>query len=66
MSRILVLIAAIILFRTFLVRRRRRSFTEPSPYRNSLDGLVSPHHLSSILEETHNFKAIGQRGRVAG
>ncbi len=65
MSRVLLLIAAIIFFRTFLVRRRRRSFTAPSPYMNALDGLVSPRTLSSILEETHNFRAQAQRGRAA-
>ena len=63
MSRVLVLIAAIIFFRSFLLRRRRRFVTEPSPYMSALDGVVSPRTLSSILEETHNFRA--QRGRAA-
>ncbi len=65
MSRVLVLIVAIIFFRTFLARRRRRPFTAPSPYMSALDGVVSPRTLSSILEETHNFRAQERHGRTA-
>ncbi len=65
MSRVLILIAALIVFRVSLVRRRRRSFTELSPYMNSLDGLVSPCQLSAVLEETHKFKATSPPGRAA-
>ena len=51
MSRALVLIAAILLFREFLPRRRRKSPTEISPYRNSLDGLMSAQQISLVMDE---------------
>ena len=62
MSRVVVLIAAIIFFRTFLVRQRRRSLTGTSPYMNSLDGLVSSQQLSAVMDELNNYKAHAHRG----
>jgi hypothetical protein len=51
MSRALVLIAAVLFFREFLPRRPRQSPTAISPYMNSLDGLLSPQQISSVMDE---------------
>ena len=51
MSRTLVLIAAILLFREFLPRRSRKSPTAISPYMNSLDGLLSGQQISLVMDE---------------
>ena len=51
MSRALVLIAAILLFREFLPRRPRKSPTAISPYMNSLDGLMSAQQVSLAMDE---------------
>lgn len=64
MSRVVVLIAAIIFFRTFLVRPRRRSLTGTSPYMNSLDGLVSADELSSLMDEFDRLNTHAHRGRT--
>ena len=64
MSRVLVLVAAIIFFRTFLIRPRPRSLTQTSPYMNSLDGLVSPQQLSSLMEELDRYNTEGPRSRA--
>ena len=53
MSRALILIAAVILFREFLPRQPRRSPTAISPYMNSLDGLMSAKQISLVMEELH-------------
>jgi hypothetical protein len=50
MLRALVLIAAFIVFRTFIVSKRRRSSTAVSPYSNSLDGLMSAEQISEALD----------------
>lgn len=55
MLRLLVLIAAILVFRVFLPRKKKRSPTEPSPYMNSLDSLLSPQQVSAALEEISHF-----------
>lgn len=51
MSRALILIAAILLFRTFLPRKSQRSPTAISPYMNSLDGLLSAQQVSLAMDE---------------
>lgn len=51
MLRVLVLIGAIMFFRSLLVRKRRRSLSTTSPYMNPLDGLMSPGELSSVMDE---------------
>ncbi len=50
MLRAVVLITAFILFRTFVVPRRRRSSTAISPYSNSLDGMMSAEQISEALD----------------
>ena len=51
MSRALVLIAAVLFFREFLLRPARRSPTAISPYMNSLDGLLSAEQVSLAVDE---------------
>ena len=51
MTRALVLIAAVLIFREFLPRKPRRSPTAISPYMNSLDGLLSAEQLSLAMDE---------------
>ena len=51
MSRVLVLIAAILLFRAFLPRKSGRSPTAISPYMNSLDDLMSAEQVSLATDE---------------
>jgi hypothetical protein len=51
MSRVLVLVAALILFRSMLARKRSRSLTAVSPYMNALDGAISAEQLSVAMEE---------------
>ena len=51
MTRALILIVAVLLFREFLPRKSRRSPTAISPYMNSLDGLVSAKQLSLAMDE---------------
>jgi hypothetical protein len=57
MLRALVLLAAIVFFRTFLPGKPRYSPTQTTPYINSLDGLLSAEQLSSALEEVSRFEA---------
>lgn len=64
MLRALVLIAAILVFRTFLPRNSRRSPTAPSPYMNSLDGLMSAAQISAALEEIEATTGRSQRNAV--
>jgi hypothetical protein len=51
MLRALILIAAFLLFREFLPRRRRHSSTATSPYMNSLDGMLSAEQVSLVMDE---------------
>ncbi len=62
--RVLVLIAFIVFLRTFLTRPTRRTSSQTSPYRNSLDGMISARHLSAVLDEIHHQEAPA-RGRRA-
>jgi len=57
MLRALVLLAAIVFFRTFLPRKPRHSPTQTTPYMNSLDGLLCAEQVSSALEEFSRFEA---------
>ena len=50
MLRALVLIAAILFFRAFLPRKTRPSPTAISPYKNSLDSLVSADQVSLVMD----------------
>lgn len=63
MSRVLVLVAALILFRTALARRRSRSLTAVSPYMNSLDGAMSAEQLSIAMEELDKLRRAPDRFR---
>jgi hypothetical protein len=56
MFRALVLLAAIVFFRTFLFRAARHAPTQASPYMNSLDGLLSAEQLSSTLDDISQFE----------
>lgn len=51
MSRALILIAAVLLVREFLPRRRRKSPTEITAYRNSLDRIVSAQQISRVMDQ---------------
>jgi hypothetical protein len=64
MLRVVILIAAILLIRSLLPRRSRRSPTEQSPYMNSLDSLMSPQQLSSALDEFEHFEACARTQRA--
>lgn len=57
MLRALVLLAAIVFFRTFLPRKPRLSPTQPSPYMNSLDGLLSAEQISAALDDFSRLEA---------
>jgi hypothetical protein len=57
MSRALVLIAAVLLFREFLPRRPRQSPTAISPYMNSLDGLLSPQEISLVMDDLRSHES---------
>ena len=63
MLRVLVLIAALVILRESLLRKRRRSLTAASPYMNTIDGLISAQQLSLALDETAKFhtQAISRR-----
>src|SRR5215472_11707883 len=61
MSRALVLMAAVLLFREFLPRRARKSPTAISPYMNSLDGAMSAQQISFVMDELRR-----QESSVAG
>lgn len=63
MLRILVLIGAIMFFRSLLVRKRSRSATATSPYMNSLDGMLSAEQLSSTMDEIRISELISKSGR---
>ena len=65
MLRILVLIGAIIFFRSLLARKRRRSLTATSPYMNSLDGMLSAAQLSATLDDLRMSELISNSGRPA-
>jgi len=58
MSRAVVLLVALFLFRTILPRRKRRYSPAMSPYHNSLDGALSPHQVSAILDDIHSFPSL--------
>lgn len=64
MLRVLVLIAALIILRESLLRKRRRSLPAMSPYMNSLDGALSAQQLSLALEETAKFQTLARRRRA--
>ena len=64
MLRVLVLIAALIILRESLLRKRRRSLTAISPYMNSLDEAMSAQQLSLALEETAKFHTHARRRRA--
>jgi hypothetical protein len=66
MTRALVLLAAFVFFRTFLVHRKRSSPTETSPYMNSLDGLLSAQQLSAAIDELSQFERQASRNRSSG
>jgi len=51
MVRVLVLIAAVLLFRELRPHKSRRSPTAISPYMNSLDGLLSAEQVSLAMDE---------------
>ena len=55
MTRALFLLAAILFFRMLLSCKQRHSPTV-SPYMNSLDGLLSPEQLSSVVDEISRFE----------
>lgn len=50
MLRALVPIAAFVLFRSVLSRKRQPSSTAISPYMNSLDGMMSAEQISQALD----------------
>jgi len=69
MSRALVLIAAVLFFREFLLSPARRSPTAISPYMNSLDGLLSAQQISLAVDEVRRQESplsteprVGARG----
>jgi len=57
MLRALVLIAALIFFRTFFSRKRQRSTMAVSPYVNSLDGMMSAEQISQALDDFEQVKS---------
>ena len=65
MSRVLVLLVAIIFFRTFLGCKRRRSMTATSPYMNSLDSLLSAEELSVALNEMSEMEKLSHGAGVS-
>jgi hypothetical protein len=62
MLRALVLISAIVFFRTFLLRPSRRSPTAISPHMNSLDGLLSAEQISQAVDEVR-LRELQMRGQ---
>ena len=64
MLRVLVLIGAIMFFRSLLVRKRRRSLSTTSPYMNSLDGLMSAGELSSVMDELRFAEVTRNQGEA--
>jgi len=65
MLRILVLIGAIMFFRSLFVRKRSRSLTSTSPYMNSLDGMLSAAQLSATMDELRISELMPNSGRQA-
>jgi len=65
MLRILVLIGAIMFFRSLLVRKRSRSLTSTSPYMNSLDGMLSAAQLSAAMDDLRISELLSNSGRPA-
>ena len=57
MTRALVLIAAVLVFRELLPRKSRRSPTAVSPYMNSLDGLLSAEQVSLAMDEIRRHES---------
>ena len=65
MSRALILIAAVLLVREFLPRRRRKSPTEITPYTNSLDGRMSAQPIGLVMDEHRLHEAaVAGAGRL--
>ena len=57
MLRAFVLLGALLFFKAFLPRRKRRSPTEISPYMNSLDSLMSSEQISLSLDNFRGFRS---------
>ena len=55
MARALVLIFALVFLRKVVNKARRGSSPTMSPYKNSLDGAMSPQQLSLVLADIHSF-----------
>jgi len=53
MLRALVFVAALIFFRTFLMRPR--NYARNSPYRTALDGNLTTQQLSALVEEVEHL-----------
>ena len=65
MLRILLLIGAIMFFRSLFVRKRSRSLTSTSPDMNSLDGMLSAAQLSATMDELRISELMPNSGRQA-
>src|SRR5450755_2050056 len=57
MFRVLALIGAFLFFRAVLPRTPRWSPTAITPYMNALDGMMSPEHVSSVLDEVTPYES---------
>ena len=66
MSRVLVLIGALLFFRAVLPRAARRSPTAITPYMNALDGMMSAQQVSSVLDEVTPYESwlVGHRAKI--
>jgi hypothetical protein len=65
MARALVLIVAVLLFRSMIANNRKRSCRAMSPYMNSLDGAMTAEQISQALD---NFARLPRSvvGRSSG
>ena len=57
MFRVLVLIGAFLFFRAMLPRNPKRSPTAITPYVNTLDAMLSPQQVSSVMDEAMPYES---------
>lgn len=57
MLRVLVLIGAFLFLRSALPQKSRWPSNANTPYRNALDGMLSPNQVSSVLDESMPYES---------
>ena len=57
MLRVLVLIGAFLFLRSAVPQKSRWPSSANTPYRNALDGMLSPNQVSSVLDESMPYES---------